>query len=129
MEGYSSRYSFTCGRCEKRTTPVPVRFLGRRVYLAVVLMLVSPRGGVRGRVLCELLTIPERTLGRWRTWWAKDFQRTPFWQSMRERLSVPVEIVRLPVSLLERFDGGTATDQMTQLLRFISPLSTRVIIT
>jgi hypothetical protein len=128
MEDYSSRYSFTCGRCEKRTTPASVRFLGRRVYLAVVLMLVSPRGGVQGRTLRELLAIPERTLGRWRTWWAKDFQRTPFWQSIRERLSVPVEIVRLPVSLLERFDADTATDQMTQLLRFISPLSTGVMI-
>lgn len=91
-------------------------------------MLVSPRGGVQGRALCERLTIPERTLGRWRSWWTQDFQRTPFWQSVRERLSVPVEIARLPASLLERFDAGTATDQMTQLLRFISPLSTRVMI-
>lgn len=128
IEDYSSRYSFTCGRCEKRTTPASVRFLGRRVYLAVVLMLVSPRGGVQGQALREWLTIPGRTLDRWRTWWTQDFQRTPFWQSMRERLSVPVEIVRLPASLLERFDAGTATDQMTQLLRFISPLSTAVMI-
>lgn len=67
MEEYSSRFSFTCGRCEKRATPASVRFLGRRVYLAVVLMLVSPRGGAAGRALCELLTIPQRTLGRWRT--------------------------------------------------------------
>lgn len=48
VEDYSSRYSFTCGRCEKRATPASVRFLGRRVYLAVVLMLVSPLGGTQG---------------------------------------------------------------------------------
>jgi hypothetical protein len=94
------------------------------VYLAVVLMLVSPRGGAQGRALCDLLTIPERTLDRWRTWWTEDFLSTPFWQSIRERLAVPVEIARLPVSLLERFEAGTATDRMTQLLRFVSPLST-----
>lgn len=60
--------------------------------------------------------------------WAQDFSRTPFWRSMRERLSVPIDIARLPVSLLERFDADTATDRMTQLLRFVSPLSTQVMI-
>lgn len=128
VEDYSSRFSFTCGRCEKRMTPASVRFLGRRVYLSVVLTLVSPRGGAQSRALCELLRIPERTLGRWRTWWIEDFQRTPFWQSMRERLSVPIELARLPQSLLERFDVGTTTDRMVQLLRFVSPLSTPAVI-
>lgn len=125
IENYSWRLSFTCGRCQKRTTPASVRFLGRRVYLAVVLVLVSPRGSTQARKLCERFTISQRTLDRWRLWWGQDFQRTPFWQSMRERLAVPVQIARLPVSLLERFYSGTATDRMTQLLRFISPLSTR----
>lgn len=127
IEDYSLRLSFTCGRCEKRATPASVRFLGRRVYLAVVLMLVSPRGA-KARELCELFTIPERTLDRWRAWWTQDFSRTPFWQSRRERLSVAVEIARLPVSLLERFDAGAAADRMMQLLRFVSPLSTRAMI-
>jgi hypothetical protein len=98
------------------------------VYLAVVLMLVSPRGGAQGRALRELLTISERTLDRWRTWWIHDFWRTPFWQSMCERMSVPVETARLPQSLLERFDADTETDRMVQLLRFVSPLSTRSVI-
>lgn len=39
---YSRRFSFTCGRCGRRATPPSVRFAGHRVYLAVVLMLVSP---------------------------------------------------------------------------------------
>lgn len=128
VEDYSSRYSFTCGVCEKRATPASVRFLGRRVYLAVVLMLVSPRGGVKARALCELLTIPARTLDRWRTWWTQDFSRTPFWQSMRERFAVPVETTQLPQSLLARFDEDIAADRMMQSLRFISPLSTRAVI-
>lgn len=127
-EDYSSRYSFTCGRCEKRATPASVRFLGRRVYVAVVLMLVSPRGGVKARALCELLTIPERTLDRWRAWWAQDFSRTPFWQAMRERFAVPVEATQLPQGLLARFDKDIAADQMMQLLRFVSPMSTRAVI-
>ncbi len=44
-EEYSSRLSFTCGRCDVRTTPASVRFLGRRVYVAVMLMLASPPAG------------------------------------------------------------------------------------
>ena len=32
----------------------------------------------------------------------------------------------LPHSLLERFDANDMTDQLTQALRFIAPLSTRV---
>ena len=125
---YSSRYSFTCGRCKKRATPASVRFLGRRVYVAVVLMLVSRRGGPQGRALCELLRIPARTLDRWRAWWTRDFSRTPFWQAMRERFAVPVEIRQLPQSLLARFDNDTAMNRMIQLLRFVSPLSTRAVI-
>ena len=47
IEEYSSRFSFTCGRCEQRATAASVRFLGRRVYVAAVLML---DGGQR--ILC-----------------------------------------------------------------------------
>jgi hypothetical protein len=127
-EEYSSRISFTCGRCQKRTTPASVRFLGRRVYLAVVLMLVSPHGGAAEQALRERLPVAQRTLSRWRRWWSEEFQRTPFWQSVRERFAVVVDITRLPLSLLERFDAGTQGERMTQLLRFVSPLSTRVMI-
>jgi hypothetical protein len=95
------------------------------VYLAVVLMLVSPHGGRAQRTLGELLPIAPRTLTRWRRWWSEDFQRTPFWQSVRERFAVAVQIERLPGSLLERFDAATEGDRMRQLLRFVSPLSVR----
>jgi hypothetical protein len=102
-----------------------VRFAGRRVYLSVVLMLVSPPGSSSGQALCDLLSIPARTLQRWRTWWRVDFPLTPFWQSMRERFMPPVVIGRLPPSLLERFHAGEMRDRLTQALRFIAPLSMR----
>jgi hypothetical protein len=123
LEDYSWRFSFTCGRCEKRATPASVRFLGRRVYLAVVLMLVSPPGGAQGRELCDLLTIPVRTLDRWRAWWNRDFLRTAFWQSMRERLKTPIPSERLPQSPLERFDADSSAQRLVLLLRFLAPLN------
>jgi hypothetical protein len=122
-EDYSWRLSFTCGRCDARSTAPSVRFLGRRVYLAVVLMLFSRPGGSPGRELCELLSIPAGTLKRWRTWWQEDFACTPFWQSVRERFMPPVMTEQLPHSLLERFDGGAMADRLVQMLRWIAPLS------
>ena len=124
-EDYSWRLSFTSGRCKGCATSPSVWFAGRRVYLAVVLMLSSPPGSCSGQALCDLLSIPSRTLKRWRTWWRKDFPSTPFWQSVRERFMPPVVTEGLPPSLLERFDVGERADRLAMALRFIAPLSTR----
>lgn len=125
QEEYSWRLSFTCGQCDSRATSPSVRFAGRRVYVAVVLMLVSPPGSSSGRELCALLSIPARTLTRWRAWWREGFASTPFWQSVRERFMPPVMIGQLPQSLLERFETSAMADRLAQMLRFIAPLSTR----
>jgi hypothetical protein len=53
---------------------------------------------------------------------------TAFWRSVRERFMPPVVIERLPPSLLERFDADTMAARLTQALRFIAPLSTRLAI-
>ncbi|MDA8191280.1 MAG: hypothetical protein M0Z68_07415 [Gammaproteobacteria bacterium] len=122
-EEYSRRLSFTCGRCETRTTPASVRFLGRRVYVAVMLMLTAPPTGPAAHTLAERLGVPARTLQRWRAWWRKDFQQTRFWQSVRARFMPPLPATGLPVSLFERFQGSDCPERMVQLLRFVAPLS------
>lgn len=127
-EEYSRRLSFTCGRCDLRTTSVSVRFAGRRVYLAVVLMLVSAPGSASARALRDRLRIAAVTLKRWRRWWCEIFPLTRFWQSVGERFMPPVTIGCLPQSLLERFEASTMTDRLVQALRFIAPLSTRVVV-
>jgi hypothetical protein len=98
------------------------------VYLAVVLMLASPPGSSSGQALCDLLSIPARTLKRWRTWWREDFPSTPFWQSACERFMPPVTITDLPQSLLKRFDTGAIADRLLMTLRFVAPLTTRTTI-
>ncbi len=126
-EHYGWRFSFCCARCDRRATPASVRFLGRRVYVAVVLTLVSPRGTTTARHLAQQLHVSVRTLNRWRAWWHRDFLHTPFWQSMRTRFKAPAPSEGLPQSLLERFDADTAAQRRVLLLRFISPLSTRAV--
>ena len=128
QEEYSRRLSFTCGRCERRTTSASVRFAGRRVYLAVVLMFVSPPGSASARALRDRLRIAPVTLKRWRRWWRETFALTRFWQSVCERFMPPVTISRLPQSLLERFEASALTERLAQALRFIAPLSTRVMV-
>ena len=40
---YASRFSFCCSHCRKRRTSPSVRFFGRRVYLALVILLMAGR--------------------------------------------------------------------------------------
>lgn len=127
-EEYSRRLSFTCGRCELRTTSASVRFAGRRVYLSVVLILVSPPGGASARALRDQLRIAAVTLKRWRQWWREIFPLTSFWHSVGERFIPPVRTDDLPHSLLERFEACTLIERLAHALRFIAPLSTRVLV-
>jgi len=122
VEEYSWRFSFTCGRCDARTTSRSVRFLGRRVYVAVVLMLASPRGRT-ARQLGDQLNVAMRTLERWRRWWREGFQRTPLWQAARSRFMPPLLSAQLPLALLDRFEADGPNDRLAQALRFLSPLS------
>ena len=69
------RFSFCCAQegCRRRHTPPSVRFMGRRVYAGLVVVLVSAmiHGLKPERVQClrEALGIDRRTLERWRQWW------------------------------------------------------------
>jgi hypothetical protein len=125
-EDYDRRLSLCCARCRRRTTPPSVRFLGRRVYLAGVVVLASAmRHGLSAHRVAELralIGVSRRTLERWRHWWLELFTVTPLWKELRGRLSTPVDLERLPASLLERFAGGLH-EQLVAMLKQLSPLS------
>ncbi|MHB9102148.1 MAG: hypothetical protein ACYC2E_11605 [Sulfuricella sp.] len=128
---FESRFSFCCSRCRKRTTAISVRFLGRRVYLSMAVVLVSARhmGQVHAAAgISATLGIPARTLQRWRHWWQQHFVLTPLWQAACARFMPPVVSDRLPGSLLERFDG-TAAESLMRLLIFLTPLTVSRLIT
>ena len=126
-QGDDRRASFCCATCRKRTTPASVRFLGRRVYLGVVVVLATAlQQGLspwRARRLRELLGVSVQTLARWRTWWRETFTESTFWKAARAAFSPAVAETEAPSSLLERFTGEPP-EQLVALLRFLSPLST-----
>lgn len=127
--GYDRRFSLCCGRdgCRKRTTPPSVRFLGRRVYLGAMIVLVSAmqHGPTRVRLarLHELFGVSRQTVCRWRAWWLELFCQTRFWQEHRGRLASPPDQSTLPASLLERFVGDELRERLVALLGFLSPLT------
>lgn len=118
------RFSFCCAAegCRRRTTSPSVRFFGRRLYPAVVVVLLcalaqgaTPR---RVSVLRKALGVDRRTLQRWRRWWREIFPQTRFFQENRARFLPPLDLDSLPLSLLLRF-GKIALDGVLSLLRFL----------
>ena len=129
----SRRLSFCCRRkgCRRRATPPSVRFLGRRVYWGVIVVLQSAMQqgvtGFRARRLQRALGVDRQTVERWREWWLAKFPGTRFWQVARARFVPPIEVTTLPLSLLERFEKkgyGDNQSQLVGLLRFLSPITT-----
>jgi len=128
-EGWEKRYSFCCSRegCRKRKTPASVRFLGRKVYVGFVVVLVSAmtQGLSEGRVrrLRQTLEIDRRTLARWREWWMRTFVRGAFWRGERGRFRQPVSEENMPLGLVSVF-GAEERDGLVRLMRFLLPIST-----
>ena len=127
--GQGKRLSFCCDvdGCRKRAAPPSVRFLGRKVYQAVVVVVASAmqRGMTRARAgrLGTLIGVSRRTLARWRRWWRTTFARSAFWQAARSRFQPPISATALPLRLLDRFPGDLRA-QLVALLRFLAPITT-----
>lgn len=125
-EAYDQRLSFCCASdlCRKRMTPPSFWFLGRKVYLGAVVVLVSAmrQGATAARQLCELVGVGRRTIARWREWWRRAFVASPFWREVSAAFMPPVDQERLPASLLERFSGAAAA-QLIAVLRLLLPIT------
>lgn len=120
------RFSFCCSICRRRKTPPSVIFLGRKVYLGVVVVLVGAmmHGLHAKRVerLRQVLGIDERTLGRWRAWWLETFVASPFWKGARARFSPALCEAHMPLCLVETFHGERS-ENMIRLLQFLAPIT------
>lgn len=129
-DDYESRLSFCCAEedCRRRTTPPSVRFLGRKVYLGVIIILItalnhglSPQ---RRQQLFDQLEINPQTFYRWLTWWRETFPASRCWQTVRGHFIPPLNNDQLPGALLGRFAGRDLRQRLCQLLQLLLPLST-----
>lgn len=128
-KGYEERFSYSCAvdGCRKRHTPPSARYLGRRIYLGVIVVLATAmqQGLAPWRLsrLREELEVSRQTLERWRTWWQEAFTESAFWKAAKAALSPAVAEAGIPRTLLERF-AGDEVEPLAALLRFVAPLST-----
>jgi hypothetical protein len=124
------RHSFCCERdgCRKRAPPPSVRFLGRRVYLGAIVILISalrqgptPR---RVRELSQRFGADESTIARWQVFWREHFPQTPFWKVARAGLVTLGQITSLPSAPVDAFlRRHPPCEGWTLLLRFLAPIT------
>lgn len=125
----SVRYSFCCATegCRRRATPPSLRFLGRKVFFGVLVLLVpalrdGPTAGRMAR-LSERFTVSARTVRRWCRFWKEAFVTSRVWQAARGRFATPVRAEGMPASLIEAFtETSDAEGRVLAVLRLVSPI-------
>lgn len=129
-EGETVRFSLCCSAegCRRRVTPPSVRFLGRKVYLSVVVVVASIHAVLeteaRAAALRAATGVPARTLRRWVTWWRTVFALGSFYRAARADFAPSIDEAELPGGLLERFALPTVSERLRALLRWLSPVTT-----
>lgn len=129
----SRRLSYCCSvdGCRRRCTPPSLRFLGRKVFFSLVVLLVPAlREGptpIRVRRLQELFGVSARTLRRWQRFWRFEFGHSEAMKRLRGLSAVPLESGRLPTCLLEIFGCSPEAEsvdtkpRLVAVLRALSP--------
>jgi len=94
--------------CRRRVLPPSVLFWGRRVYWAVVMLVVTAlrQGRTHGYTverLKALFGVTRQTLTRWLDYFRQIFPLSQSWRRLSGRVMPPVAEDQLPASLIERF--------------------------
>ncbi len=129
--GSTVRFSFCCATegCRRRATPPSLRFLGRKVFFGVLVLLVpvmrdGPTPERLNRV-CETFSVSVRTVRRWCRFWREAFVTSRVWQAARGRFATAVREGALPGSLLGAFSEiSDPESQVVAALRLVSPIGT-----
>jgi hypothetical protein len=125
-ERFVRRFSLCCGRegCRKRATPPSLRFLGRRVYLGVVVIVASLAAQWLGSAEASrpVTGVPARTTRRWVGWWCGTFVETEVFLAVRARL-VGLAVGELPASIVAKLPGRWP-ERVRAVLEFLAPLTT-----
>jgi hypothetical protein len=128
------RFSFSCRAegCRRRVTPPSSRFLGRKVYFGVVVVIASAMMGDLGKggraALSRHFGADRHTLRRWKKLFDETFPRMPAWKLIAGRIMPPLDSDNRARSLLKRFSVNEYAPpedykSLSDLLILISPLA------
>lgn len=131
-EGWQRRFALCCGRrdCRRRQLPPSLRFLGRRVYLEVAVVLASACAQAAAAVkeASRVTGVPVRTLLRWLRFWQEELPQRGEWAELKARFAPPPPAAEeLPLSLLDRVAGELGESGgkvLWQVARLLGPLTT-----
>jgi hypothetical protein len=117
------RLSFCCRKagCRKRTTPESVRFLGRKVYSGIVIVLAVFEPAVQ-----VAIGVCRQTLSRWKAYWAGVLRmENPFWKCRRGLFPPRFEAGDSPEAIVRFFESQKSEirEAAQRVLSFFSPLS------
>lgn len=131
-EALTLRHGLCCGRqgCRRRTLPPSLRFLGRRVYLEIVVIFASvcAQTAATLRAAREATGVPAWTLRRWLTWWRTGLPQEGWWADLRARFVPPPPLeAQLPLSLVMKLTevGATSREVAWLAARCLAPGTTR----
>jgi len=128
-EDYKLRFSFCCARdgCRRRNTPGSIRFLGPKVYLGFIIVLVTALehglSNKRRQYLIEQLDISPQTFYRWKKWWIKTFSCSRCWKERRGSFIPPLETQQFPGAILGRLSGQDLIQRLYQFLQLLLPIT------
>jgi|GEM_PF-3375667 len=114
-DGVWERCSLVCAQCRRRTLPPSVMFLGRKVYVELVVIaaaVLAQRDGVDAAVAAT--GVPALTIRRWLGYWQRLVDEG-WWREMRALFATPPVAASMPTSLVEQ-----AQQTGEQLVRWLA---------
>jgi hypothetical protein len=128
-ERLDRRRSFCCCQdgCRRRATPPSLVFLGRRVYLGIVILAETLMMAAATAARAGPPGTPRRTVRRWQTWF-RVLRESPWLEAIRGQVWPPLEPDEsLPEALVGRLyrGAGSRTMVLVAMLRLLLPLTTR----
>ena len=121
----SLRLSYCCSveGCRRRRMPPSLRFLDRKVFFSVVVLLVPVlrEGPTAARLerLQERFQVSARTVRRWQRWWREDFATSPGMLRFQGLCAEAIERVALPGSLLDVVRQESIRERVLTVLRLL----------
>jgi hypothetical protein len=121
------RFSLCCGKegCRHRIMPPSCRFMGRKIYWHVVILVIlsdwhnKPTNIFK---LSKLFSVSRNTIDRWIAFYQDVFPSSQQWQLIRGQVAASIKDNELPANLVNYFLNlkSCAKDALVSCLKFLS---------